>query len=51
MFLFSHLTYSVAYLGFEKGGGGETPRWWGAGRGLGKKIHYYVPKIIILGAF
>ena len=38
--------YSVAYLGFQ------TPRWWGAGDGSGeKKIHFYVPKIIILGAF
>ena len=24
---------TVAYLGFQKGGG-ETPRWWGAGEGL-----------------
>ena len=51
------LRYTVAYLGFQKGGGGETPRWWGAGEGSGegpppqKKIHFYVPKIIILGAF
>ena len=42
-------------------GDGETPRWWGAGEGSEegavpppqKKIHFYVPKIIIiiLGAF
>ena len=29
---------TVAYLGFQKGGGGETPRWWGAGEGSEKKI-------------
>jgi len=27
---------TVAYLGFQKGGGGETPRWWGAGERSGE---------------
>ena len=39
----------------EGGGSGETPRWWGAGEGSvpppQKKNDFYVPKMIILGAF
>ena len=45
--------WSVAYLGFQKGG--DTSTWWGAGEGAvpppQKKIDFYVPKMIILGAF
>jgi len=55
-------TYSDRVNGvfrISEGGCGETPRWWGAVEGSGegavppsqKKIHFYVPKIIILGAF
>ena len=36
--------YSVAYLGFQKGGGGETPRWVGCGGGVwGEKNSFLRP--------